>query len=108
MIVKKINENDDKCEVILESSENKKFNNDFIIIEQTCYIMCKKLKENVTFLMIKHIGHEFISDEKLNALSVIKKKILLNYKNILETNYNQNLKPNDDSNNLNKSSSNSI
>ena len=70
--------------------------------------MCKKLKENVTFLMIKHIGHEFISDEKLNALSVIKKKILLNYKNILEKNNNQILKSNDDSNNLNISSSNSI
>ena len=108
LIIKTINENDDKCEVIMESSENKKFNNDYIIIEQTSQIMCKKLKENVTFLMIKHIGHEYISDEKLNALSIIKKKILLNYKNILEKNYNQNLKSNDDSNNLNISSSNSI
>jgi hypothetical protein len=108
LVIKKINENDDKSEIFMDSSENKKFSNDCIILEQTCYIMCKKLKENATFLMVKHIGHEFISDEKLNALSVIKKKILLNYKNILEKNFNSNLKSNDDSINLNISSSNSI
>ena len=108
LVIKKINENDDKSEIFMDSSENKKFSNDCIILEQTCYIMCKKLKENATFLMVKHIGHEFVSDEKLNALSVIKKKILLNYKNILEKNFNSNLKSNDDSINLNISSSNSI
>ena len=74
----------------METKNNEKFNNDFIILKQNVIFGVKKLEENISFLYIKHLTKDFISDEKLNTLSLIKKKLLLSYKMMLEGNFNVN------------------
>ena len=75
----------------METKNNEKFNNDFIILKQNVIFGVKKLEENISFLYIKHLTKDFISDEKLNTLSLIKKKLLLSYKMMLEGNFNVNV-----------------
>ena len=91
----------------METKNNEKFNNDFIILKQNVIIGVKKLEENISFLYIKHLTKDFISDEKLNTLSLIKKKLLLSYKMMLEGNFNVNA-INDLNTSFNTSSSNSL
>ena len=91
----------------METKNNEKFNNDFIILKQNVIFGVKKLEENISFLYIKHLTKDFISDEKLNTLSLIKKKLLLSYKMMLEGNFNVNA-INDLNTSFNTSSSNSL
>ena len=86
----KIDKENSYYEIKMETKNNEKFNNDFIILNQNLSIGVKKLEENISFLYIKHLTKDFISDEKLKTLSLIKKKLLLNFKTILEGNFNLN------------------
>lgn len=109
LIITDIKIDNESCyyKIEMETKNNEKFNNDFIILKQNVTIGVKKLEENISFLYIKHLTKDFISDEKLNTLSLIKKKLLLSYKMMLEGNFNVNV-INDFNSSFNTSSSNSL
>ena len=88
MVVKEISMSEDRRELSIECTFKEKDTDNIKnkIPKQVINVKIKKINEKSSLIVFSHITNEYINEEKINELGLIKKKILANIKTALESN----------------------
>lgn len=101
LVVKEIIMNEQKREILIECTFKEKDTDNIKnkIPKQIISINIKKINDKSSLIAFKHYTNEYVSQEKISELGSIKRKILINLKNMLEKNSNTSINSKNSNNN---------
>lgn len=101
LVIKEIVMNEQKREILIECTFKEKDTDNIKnkIPKQIINIKIKKINDKSSLIVFKHYTNEYVSQEKICELGSIKRKILINLKNMLEKNSNSSINSKNSNNN---------